>query len=99
MAAMIVKAPLQWGQCSRSISNEHLSYCTSCSGIVLASGRDVRAGRWDSSGGQYSHSPRSLQMRALIRPALRHLPRVVRLAPSFDAICFPVSQPARTSAA
>jgi hypothetical protein len=43
MAAMIFKAPPQFGQCSMSMSKEHLSYCTSCSGFVLVAGCHVRA--------------------------------------------------------
>ena len=42
-AAMIFKLPPQFGQCSMSMSKEHLSYCTSCSGFVLGAGCDVRA--------------------------------------------------------
>ncbi len=47
-----------------------------------------------SSGSRYSHSPRSLQMRALIRPVWRQRPSGVRVTPSLEAICLPVSQPA-----
>ena len=46
------------------------------------------------SGGQYSHSPRSLQMRPVMRPSARHRPRVVRLTPSVASICVVVCQPA-----
>ena len=41
--AMIFKLPPQFGQCSMSMSKEHLSYCTSCSGFVLGAGCHVRA--------------------------------------------------------
>jgi hypothetical protein len=41
--AMIFKLPPQFEQCSMSISKEHLSYCTSCSGFVLGAGCYVRA--------------------------------------------------------
>ena len=42
--AMIFSVPPQCGQCSISIWKEHLSYCTSCSGIVRGPWSDVLAG-------------------------------------------------------
>ena len=44
IAAMIFRRPPQLGQYSISISKEHLSYCTSCSGVVRAAGGEVCAG-------------------------------------------------------
>jgi hypothetical protein len=41
--AMLFKLPPQFEQCSMSMSKEHLSYCTSCSGFVLGAGCHVRA--------------------------------------------------------
>jgi hypothetical protein len=39
---MIFKLPPQFGQCSISMSKEHLSYCTSCKGIAFPRGESLR---------------------------------------------------------
>ena len=54
--------------------------------------RVADAGFW--SGSQYSHSPKSLQMRALTRPCWRQRPSSVLEIPSVTQACLRVSMPA-----
>src|SRR5262249_24462770 len=62
--------------------------------VITSSDDESRAGDGLGSGSQYSHSPWSLQRRALSRPSLRSRPMVVRLMPSVAETCLLVSMPA-----